>query len=311
MRAAGAQSNLAPSAILTDCRENDQGCSTLSGFGLCIAMRGFRIELLPLGARITFFVFAHFDEAPRIWTFIAWPRPRRGEHLRSLKAPLGARALLHRCAPRLPKQRSAAIRWPQNGKAVLSSQEVVNRMRENESFPYYAPLRTKSASLFRQLVSNGGIKFTFPFVTVELKEDDLRRIHDIINEIDYRRVFYDSFDTEIPKDMVESVVNTKAAVHSARKGLWANDWAREMVQRLLHELGEFLTRTQSGVPRNHHDDAYPAFIEASVELRLRVWAIVAHLNVVFGPEVSPLHAPLEILQTVKEAYEIELARRSR
>lgn len=181
-------------------------------------------------------------------------------------------------------------------------------MSEIERFRYHTPSKTTAVSAFRQLVSNGGIKFTFPFVTVELKEDDLRRVHDIIHEIDDRRVFYDHIEDEIPEYMVQSVARAKEAIHEARKGLWANDWAREVVQRLLHDLGAFLTKAQQSVPRNHHDPGFAAFEEAALELRLRVWTMVAHLVVVFGRQVKPLHLPIEILQTVQEAYEVERAR---
>jgi hypothetical protein len=158
-------------------------------------------------------------------------------------------------------------------------------------------------SVFRQLVSQGGIKFNFGVVAVELKEDDLRRIHDIIHEIDDRRAFYNAFEDEIPSNMVASVRSAKQKVHEIRSGIWANPWAREVVQMLLHDIGDFLTKIErQPLPRNFGDEGFDRFEEHALELRLRVWTAIAHLVVVFGDAVEPLHLPSEILKEVSKAY---------
>ena len=161
-------------------------------------------------------------------------------------------------------------------------------------------------SVYRQLVANGGIQFSLAgIVSAKLEEHDLRRIHDIINEIDDRRVFYSSVEDETPEYMVRSVLDAKREVHGLRQGLWANSWAREVIQRLLHELGVFLTYTERNVPRSFNEPGFAAFEDAALRLRLNVWTMIAHLVVVFGEQVKPYHLPSEIIDVVRETYEIE------
>jgi len=158
-------------------------------------------------------------------------------------------------------------------------------------------------SVFRQLVSQGGIKFNFGMVSVELKEDDLRRIHDIIHEFDDRRAFYNAFEDEIPSYMVESIRSAKQQINEIRRGVWANLWAREIVQLLLHDMGDFLTRIErEPLPRNLGDAGFNRFERNALELRFRVWTAIAHLVVVFGDAVKPYHLPPEILKEVSDAY---------
>lgn len=159
-------------------------------------------------------------------------------------------------------------------------------------------------SVFRQLVSQGGIKFNFGIVSVELKEDDTRRIHDIIHEVDDRRAFYNAFEDEIPNHMVVSVRSAKQQINEIRRGVWANLWAREVVQLLLHDIGDFLTKIErEPLPPNLHDAGFEDFEKHALELRLRVWTGIAHLVVVFGDAVKPYHLPPEILNEVSDAYE--------
>src|SRR5207249_3366924 len=151
--------------------------------------------------------------------------------------------------------------------------------------------------VFRQLVANGRIKFNFGLVSIEPKEDDLSRIHDIIHEIDDRRVFYNAYEDELPEYMVRTIREARQAIHTARQGLWPDLWAREVVQRILHDLGEFLTRAEKmPLPRNHHDHGFEQFEDLATEMRLRVWSAVAELVVAFGAAVKPLHLPGDLLE---------------
>jgi hypothetical protein len=162
---------------------------------------------------------------------------------------------------------------------------------------------SSAISVFRQLVSQGGIKFNFGIASLELKEDDLRRIHDIIEELDDRRAFYDALGDETPSYMVESIRGAKQEINEIRRGIWANLWAREVVQLLLHDIGDFLTKIErQPLPRNHRDAGFGDFEKHACELRLRVWTAVAHLVVVFGETVNPYHLPPEILKEVSDAY---------
>ena len=163
---------------------------------------------------------------------------------------------------------------------------------------------TSVRSVFRQLVSQGGIKLSFLGVSVELREADLQRVHNIINEIDERRAFYDDLGDEIPQHLIDSVLDAKKAINELRRGLWANLWARQQIAQLLHDLGDFLTKTQHRkVPRYHHDQGFEEFAKAALELRLKIWTTVAHLVVAFGEQVSAMHMPTEILADVQKAYD--------
>jgi len=162
---------------------------------------------------------------------------------------------------------------------------------------------TSLYSVFRQLVANGRIKFSFAGVSVELREEDLYRLHDIVNEIDVRRAFYDSHEDENCDYAVASILEAKSEINKLRRGVWANAWAENMIGEMLHCLGEFLTETHNApLPKNHHDERFDLFANAMVILRLEVWTIVAHLVVVFGPRIHVQHLPPDILTDVKSAY---------
>lgn len=167
------------------------------------------------------------------------------------------------------------------------------------------PKRNASVlDVFRQLVAQGRIKFNFGLISVEPREDDLTRVHDIIQEVDNRRVFYNAFEDEIPKYMVESVREARQAIHIKREGIWSDLWARERVQKILHDLGEFLTKTDdTTLPCNHHDKEFEQFEDLAMELRLRIWSTVAELVVAFGDAVKPMHLPQAILDAVQSEYE--------
>lgn len=161
-------------------------------------------------------------------------------------------------------------------------------------------------AIYRQLVSNGGIEVSFAgLVTFKLQEHDLRRVQNIINEIDDRRVFYSSVQDETPEYMVRSVLEAKRNIHNLRQDLWVSDWARKLIQLLLETLGDFLTSTERNMPRSFGDPGFGAFEETALRLRLKVWTIVAHLVAVFGSVVAPRHLPAEIANVVRKAYESE------
>jgi hypothetical protein len=158
--------------------------------------------------------------------------------------------------------------------------------------------------VFRQLVAQGRIKFNFGLVSIEPKEDDLTRVHDIIHEIDDRRVFYNAYEDELPEYMVKSIREARQAIHAERKGIWSDLWARELVQKILHDLGDFLTRTDKmRLPRNHHDPGFEEFEDLATEMRLRIWSAVAELVVAFGDAVKPMHLPKDLLEAVRAEYE--------
>ncbi len=170
----------------------------------------------------------------------------------------------------------------------------------------FGPRKGKSPlSVFRQLLASGGIEFNFlNMVKVKLQEHDLTRIHNIIHEIDDHRAFYDAIEDQHPDHMIASVRNTKDAIHRIRQGLWANDWAREEIQILLHHIGDFLTEVERApLPNNFQDESFTKFADAAEKLQMQVWSFVAQLVVVFGSAVKPLHLPPEILTAAQRAYD--------
>ena len=75
------------------------------------------------------------------------------------------------------------------------------------------------------------------------------------------------------------------------------------MQKILHDLGEFLTKTEKmELPRNHHDPRFEQFEDLSTEMRLRIWSAVAELVVAFGAAVKPLHLPEDLLEVVRYEY---------
>jgi len=161
-------------------------------------------------------------------------------------------------------------------------------------------------SVFQKLVTDGSIKFNFGIASLDLKSDDLRRIHSIIHEIDDRRAFYTAYEDELPEYMLASIKSTKMAISNTfKEGLWTNQWARQVAQIVLHELGEFVTVVErTKIPKNHHDKNFDIFEQQAMELRLKIWTAVAHYVVVFGSAVQPLHLPHEILTAVQEEYDL-------
>ncbi len=164
-------------------------------------------------------------------------------------------------------------------------------------------------STFRQLVASGAIKFNFGAISITPNASDLTRVHDIIHEIDDRRVFYNPYEDEIPIHMVESLRDGKRAIHELRKGVWGNPWARSIIQIMLHNIGEFLTKIEKTPLPHFGDPEFEAFEDSAETLRMQVWSLVAHLYLAFGEEVKPLHLPPTILAEVK--LEFEKANRQR
>jgi hypothetical protein len=193
-----------------------------------------------------------------------------------------------------------ALRFTSNAVKVAHIMDTIEGLRK------FSRKDESILSVYRQLVSNGGIEITFAgLVTVKLQEHDLRRVQNIINEVDDRRVFYSSIQDETPEFMVRSVLDAKRNIHNLRQDIWANDWARKVIQLLLEKLGGFLTFTERNTPRSFNEPGFSAFEDAALHLRLNVWTIVAHLVVVFGKQVTPRHLPKEIADVVREAYDIE------
>ena len=162
----------------------------------------------------------------------------------------------------------------------------------------FAPL-----NIFNKLLADGSIKFNFGLVSVDLKDDDVQRVHNIIYAIDDRRAFYNAFEDETPERVVKSVGETKREIYEESKNLWRNAWSREVVQMILHDLGHFLTKIEKKpLPKVSEKKEFEEFLKHLLELRIRMWTAVAHFVVVYGNAVSAYHMPKEILEKVTLAY---------
>lgn len=154
--------------------------------------------------------------------------------------------------------------------------------------------RSSLVSTFRQLVSEGRIKFNLGLVTIEPKEDDLRRVHNILSEIDDCRVLYrQDIRPEFAVYILNEVKRVRDYIRSERQGLWADLWAREVVQTITHEINEFITALENNVDPD-------TFVRLVSELRIKIWTISSELVIAFGAAVKPLHLPQEIFFEVKK-----------
>jgi hypothetical protein len=158
-------------------------------------------------------------------------------------------------------------------------------------------------NIFKKLVADGSIKFNFGVVAIDIKDDDAKRVHDIVHAINDRRAFYNSFDDEVPERVARSVMDTKKDIYETSKGLWRNPWSRDVVQLILHDLGDFLTKVErKPLPKISDKKEFEEFLKHLLDLRIRIWTAVAHFVVVYGDAVSAYHMPKEILAKVTLAY---------
>jgi hypothetical protein len=153
----------------------------------------------------------------------------------------------------------------------------------------------------RQHIANGRIEFRGPIPVFKPEDRDHTRVHDIINEIDGRRVFYEAYEDEMPQRCLESVRDARAAVQSLRQGVWASSWSRMVVQIMIKNMGDFLTEIERRPLPAMGDAQFELFEDALELLRMQTWSLVAHLELAYGTTVSPLNIPPEVMARIKES----------
>lgn len=159
------------------------------------------------------------------------------------------------------------------------------------------------ARIFRQSLANDGFTFWGMF---KFRNTDLNRVSDIINEIDSRAVFYTSYEDELPLECVGSIQDTRKEVRELARGVWADSKQQSLIQELQTALSDFIIDSAriDPFPKNHHDAGFGAFVSMLVDLRFRVWAVIAALKIKNGKIIQPAHLPPEILVAVQNALKL-------
>jgi hypothetical protein len=110
-------------------------------------------------------------------------------------------------------------------------------------------------------------------------------------------VFYIPLNTDVPKDVLRDIKEVKSAIHKRREGLWADKNTKKIIQYIIHELGEFLTKAEKlSLSLTDRDSSFPDFADLIVELRIKMWSAVARLYLMYGEPVEPYHLPKEIFE---------------
>ena len=145
--------------------------------------------------------------------------------------------------------------------------------------------------VFRQMVAHEGLSLG----PIKLKDPDLNRVHDIVNEIDSRRAFYNPYDDEIPAQVLGSVMETREQLRGLIRGVWADLSAERIVRHLMEALDEFVTHySRLEFPETHWEQ-YKTLLPIISDLRVKCWFSVALLKLKFGSILNPIHLPDEVL----------------
>jgi hypothetical protein len=151
--------------------------------------------------------------------------------------------------------------------------------------------------LFRWLLINFGVKLQ------DMKAADINRVTRAVNIIDTREVFYGARDDEVPEWAVDSVQKARDELRLISGDVWADHETGHIVNRIHESLADFRTAVSrlKPMPRNHHSPNWDQFERELIDLRLRIWCLVAALKRLHGSVVSPLHLPHEIEDLISKA----------
>lgn len=145
---------------------------------------------------------------------------------------------------------------------------------------------------FRQMAANGG----FNLGIIKPKAEDLNRIHEIVTEIDSRRLFYQCGQDEIPTHAMTSLYEARQAIRQASKGIWANPSWEVLVQEITQTLNDFCSKAEKLEPENlsMSSPMFTKFIIQMTDMRLKIWLLVAFLRKKVGDVIQPRNLPNEI-----------------
>ena len=176
--------------------------------------------------------------------------------------------------------------------AKMTGDFLLNRFKKD-------PLNKKLTQICRQAVAHGNIKIN----GIELKDPDLNRLHDIVNEIDSRRVFYDCSDDEIPKYAMDSLYTARDKIRDLSNGVWADPYCESFIRQISDSLATCCREAERLKPYelNIGSQEGKQFMDIMTNMRLAVWFCVAVLQKTVGSSIiNPIHLPHEISERVKE-----------
>jgi hypothetical protein len=180
--------------------------------------------------------------------------------------------------------------------ASMTEAVLLNRFKKN-------PLGKQLIQIGRQAVAHGNIKIS----GIELKDPDLNRLHDIVNEIDSRRVFYNCDDDETPKYAMDSLYEARDEIRDLSKGVWADQCCESYIKLISDSLETCCTKAECLNPYelNIGSQEGKQFMGIISDMRVAVWFCVAALQERVGSSIiNPIHLPDKISERVKEMYTI-------
>lgn len=153
--------------------------------------------------------------------------------------------------------------------------------------------------IFRKSVAEEG----FNIGPIKLKNTDLNRVHSIVSEINTRRVFVNCIDDEVPEYARESVRQARDTIRSIIKGIWTDGSEERIIQEILLAMADFETACEkiNPFPQRFNDTNYDQFINAIVEMRIKVWTLICYLEKRNGSVIRASNMPPEIMTAVSES----------
>jgi nucleoside phosphorylase len=111
-------------------------------------------------------------------------------------------------------------------------------------------------------------------------QHDAERLHDLVHEIDSRRVFY-----AIEEDLgyaLKSVLDARKAMRKIARGLWQDPQAEAFAADLQRILSDFVTDIE---PLNNKANSYHVFYERLLDMRKAVVEVVSQIVREYGQQI--------------------------
>jgi hypothetical protein len=189
---------------------------------------------------------------------------------------------------------------PMTPSSGRSSPSVTDLAKDADSSSLRSRFGTLAETLrgtFHALAAHG----SFQVGGLKLQDPDLNRIHAIVGQIDGWRMFYEWKDDEYPPGIMDRLGKVREAIQSKIEGVWADPSAERLVQQIRDELADFDTRVRrlGELPNSHHHPCFEMFAAELIDMRLRVWTVVAYLKKKVGGAIQPKHLPADIANTIE------------
>ena len=147
-------------------------------------------------------------------------------------------------------------------------------------------------SVFRQAAANG----CFKIGSIEIKDPDLNKVHDIVNEIDSRRLFYECGQDECPKHAMTSLYEVRKEIRTLSRGVWSDRSLERLVQEITAQLNSFSSHAEKLNPESLSGSALDnqKFWFVLTDMRISIWILVTFLKKKLGSILQPRNLPPEI-----------------